>query len=181
MPSCAQVSPASGDERIARRATAPSSHDTPSRHFVWRRCGAAHARSSTPPGRAGERSPVWNSPAREEARSPLAQPTRDIVRRAAFPKGQTSLVACRLPPGTILFRQPATRRPQRQHPRLPYLPRSPPRTVVAHRVPLPTVDRVTAMAPVQTDPNAAFECSSQPPPSRCCDDRLDPPWLPRSL
>ena len=25
------------------------------------------------------------------------------------------------------------------------------------------------------DPNAAFECSSQPSPSRCCDDRLNPP------
>ncbi len=34
---------------------------------------------------------------------------------------------------------------------------------------------MTAMAPVQTDPNAAFECSSQPPPSRCCDNRLNPP------
>jgi hypothetical protein len=77
----------------------------------------------------------------------------------------------------ILFRQPATRRPQPQLPRLPYLPRSPPRTVVAHRVPLPTVDRVTAMAPVQTDPTIAFECS---PPSRCCDDRLDPPNTSRS-
>src|SRR3954454_4521076 len=31
------------------------------------------------------------------------------------------------------------------------------------------------MAPVQTVPTAAFECSSQPPTSECCDDRLNPP------
>ncbi|MEO7859287.1 MAG: hypothetical protein ABIU05_02400, partial [Nitrospirales bacterium] len=26
----------------------------------------------------------------------------------------------------------------------------------------------------------AFECSSQPPSSRCCNDYLNPPWLPLS-
>jgi hypothetical protein len=30
------------------------------------------------------------------------------------------------------------------------------------------------MAPAQTDPNAAFESSSQPPSSGCCDDHLSP-------
>src|SRR5271154_3594434 len=40
------------------------------------------------------------------------------------------------------------------------------------------VDLVTTMAPAQIDPNAAFECSSQPPSSRCCDDRLNPPSTP---
>ena len=34
---------------------------------------------------------------------------------------------------------------------------------------------MTAMALVQTDPTAAFECSSQPPTPGCCDDRLNPP------
>ena len=34
------------------------------------------------------------------------------------------------------------------------------------------------MAPVQIDPIAAFECSSQPPSSGCCDDRLNPPNIP---
>ena len=37
---------------------------------------------------------------------------------------------------------------------------------------------MTAMAPAQIDPNVVFECSSQPPPSRCCDDRLN---LPRRI
>ena len=36
------------------------------------------------------------------------------------------------------------------------------------------------MALVQIDPNVAFDCSSQPPSSRCCDDRLNPPSTPRS-
>jgi hypothetical protein len=28
-----------------------------------------------------------------------------------------------------------------------------------------------------TDPTAAFECSSQPPQSECCDDHLNPPYM----
>jgi hypothetical protein len=31
------------------------------------------------------------------------------------------------------------------------------------------------MAPSQIDPIAAFEWSSQPPSSWCCDNRLNPP------
>jgi hypothetical protein len=34
------------------------------------------------------------------------------------------------------------------------------------------------MAPAQTDPNAAFESSSQPPSSGCCDDHLSPLSVP---
>jgi hypothetical protein len=34
---------------------------------------------------------------------------------------------------------------------------------------------VTVTALVQTDPTAAFDCSSQPPTSGCCDNRLNPP------
>jgi transposase InsO family protein len=34
------------------------------------------------------------------------------------------------------------------------------------------------LTPAQIDPNAAFEWSSQPPSSRCCDDRLNPPNTP---
>lgn len=36
-------------------------------------------------------------------------------------------------------------------------------------------------SPVQTDPNAALLWPSQPPSSWCCDDRLNPSWLPWSL
>ena len=41
----------------------------------------------------------------------------------------------------------------------------------------PAVDLVRTSAPAQNDPSAVFECSSQLP-SRCCDDHLNPPWLP---
>lgn len=37
------------------------------------------------------------------------------------------------------------------------------------------------MAPAQIDPNVAFECSSQSPLSGCCDDRLNPPCIARSI
>ena len=49
------------------------------------------------------------------------------------------------------------------------------RTGSVHRVPPQVADPVTVTALVQTDPTAAFECSSQPPLPGCCDDRLNPP------
>src|SRR3990170_565178 len=131
-----------------------------------------------PLARAGGRPPVWSSPAREGARSPPAPQTRDTGRRAAALIIQTSMVACRLPSETIVFQPPATRRLQPQHPHSSCLPQSPPRTVAAHLDLPPTVDLVRTMAPDQTDPNAACASSSQPPSSRCCDDRLS---LPRRL
>src|SRR4051794_10299815 len=54
-----------------------------------------------------------------------------------------------------------------------------PRTVAAPLVLPPAVDLVTVMAPARTNPNAAFECPSQPPLSRCCDDRLKLPSFPQ--
>ena len=157
-----------------------SSRDTPDRRFEWRRCAAAPGRSSTLPARAGEQLPALSSPAREEARFPPAPRTRDTGPRAAWPIVQTSRVVSPLLSGTILSLPPAAHRPLAQHPHSPSLPLLPPRTVAAHLVLPPAVDLVTTMAPAQTDPNAAFECSSQPPSSRCCDDHLSPLWLPRS-
>jgi hypothetical protein len=37
------------------------------------------------------------------------------------------------------------------------------------------------MALVQTEPTVAFECSSQPPNSGCCDDLLNPPYAPDAV
>jgi hypothetical protein len=181
MPRCAQASPAWGDERHARRAIAPLSRDTPGHRLAWQRSAATLGRSSMPPARAGERPPASRCPARGGARSLPAPQTRDSGRRVASLIVQTSLVACRPPSGTILFRQPATHRPQPQHPHSPSLPQSPPRTVAAHRILLPAGDQVRIRAPALTDPNAASEWPSQLPPSRCCDDHLSPPCTPRSL
>ena len=77
-------------------------------------------------------------------------------------------------------RQAATHRPRPQHPRCSFPLRSPTRTGAVHRVPPQAAGLVTATALAQTDPTAAFECSSQPPPSGCCDDRLNPPNMCRS-
>jgi hypothetical protein len=41
-------------------------------------------------------------------------------------------------------------------------------------------DPATVEALVQIDPTDASECSSQPPPSGCCDDRLNPSSNPSS-
>jgi hypothetical protein len=176
-----QASPALGDERLARRAIALLSRDTPGRHFGWQRCGAAPGKSSTPPARAGERCPAWSGPAREGARSPPARQTRDSGRRAASLMASTSLVACRLPSGTIAFQPPGVHPRQRQHLHSPCRPRSLPRTVAAPLVPPPVADLVTVMAPARTDPISASASPSQLPPSRCCDDHLNPPSTPRSL
>src|SRR5829696_5638361 len=46
-----------------------------------------------------------------------------------------------------------------------------------HAVP-PWAGLATATRFARTNPNAAFECSSQPPPARCCDHRLNPPYAP---
>src|SRR5215204_6323859 len=49
------------------------------------------------------------------------------------------------------------------------------RILSVRRAPRRAAVLVKVMAPVQTAPIAAFECSSQPPTSECCDDRLNPP------
>src|SRR5207302_7463804 len=138
------------------------------------RCAATPARSLKLFVRAGAQPPAWSSLALEEMRSPPAPQMRDTGRTAASLMVKTSLVACRLPLGTILFLQPVTYQPGPQHPHLPYLPRSPPRTAAAHLALSPPGDLVRTMAPDQTDPNAACASSSQLLLQRCCDDHLSP-------
>ncbi len=93
---------------------------------------------------------------------------------------QTPLVACRPPLGTNVFPQRATLPRQIPHLRSTVPPRSQPRTADdPHAAP-----RGAGLAieehPALTDPIAASASSSQPPLSGCCDDRLNPPWTPRS-
>jgi hypothetical protein len=150
-----------GGEQIDRHAIALSSRDTPSRRFGLQRCAATPARSLKLLVRAGAQPPAWSGLALEEVRSPHAPQMRDTGRTAAWLMVETSLVACRPPFGTILFLQPATYQLGPQHPHLPYLPRSPPRTDAAHLVLPPLADLVKTKAPDQTDPNAACASSSQ--------------------
>src|SRR5438045_9332834 len=129
--------------------------------FGSQRCAATPARSLKLLVRADAQPPAWSSFAPEEVRSPPAPQMRDIGRTEASRMAETSLVACRLPFGTILFPQPATSQLVAQHLHSLCLPRSPPRPAVAHLLLLPPDDLVRTMAPDQTDPNAACASSSQ--------------------
>jgi ketosteroid isomerase-like protein len=102
---------------------------------------------------------------------------RDTGRTAASLMAEISLLACRLPFGTILILQAATSQLAAQHLHSPCLPRSPPRTGAAYLVLPPPGDLVRTIAPDQTGPNAACASSSQLLPSRCCDDHLSPAWV----
>src|SRR6202049_2559022 len=129
---------------------------------------------SPTPCRPAQKPKLRQQLSRSPRRFPPAPRTRDTGPRAAWPIVQTSRVVSPLLSGTILSLPPAAHRPLAQHPHSPSLPLLPPRTVAAHLVLPRRVDLATTMAPAQTDPNAAFESSSQPPSSGCCDDHLSP-------
>ena len=117
------------------------------------------------PGRAGSRFP----------------PARQIAHTAAWAASmmmQTPLVACRPPPGTNVFPQRATLPRQIPHLHSTVPPRSQPRTAGDPHAAPRRVGLAIEEHPALTDPNAASASSSQPPLSKCCDDRLNPPWLP---
>src|SRR4051794_41009977 len=169
------ASPASGDGPPARHATARSWPDTPDRRCAWRRCAAAHARSWTPHAPAVGRSPAPHSPAPATAQVPRVPQTTDTAPMAASLMGQISSVTCRPPPGTSGPPPRVTHRPRSPPPRLTDPPQSPPRTAAGSHAAPRRVGRATAATRlVVPDPSAVSQPSSQPPPSRCCDDHLNP-------
>src|SRR5215211_4030491 len=89
---------------------------------------------------------------------------------------QATWVTSRPPPGTSGPPPRVTRRPRSQRPRSTDPLRSPPRTAAGSHAAPRLAGRATA-APrlVAPDPSAVSQPSSQPPPSRCCDDHLNPP------
>src|SRR5712691_11026992 len=88
--------------------------------------------------------------------------------------------ACHPPSETTVRRQLATPRRQPQHPRSSAPKQSPSRTVYNSLAgPLEAALAFAKFLP-HTDPNAACIPSSQPPLLKCCDDRLNPPWVARS-
>ena len=87
---------------------------------------------------------------------------------------QRSLVASRLPSGTIVPPPTATHPPRLPPPRWTGPPRSLSRTVAfPHEAPPPAAP-ATTVGPVQPDPSSASVCPPQHPPG-CCDDHLNPP------
>src|SRR3982751_4910771 len=92
---------------------------------------------------------------------------------------QVSSVACRPPPGTSGPPPRATHRPLSPRPRSTDPPQSPPRTAAGSPAAPRLVGQATpATRLVAPDPSAVPQPSSQPPPSRCCDDHLNPGWIP---
>src|SRR4051812_49853736 len=99
---------------------------------------------------------------------------------AASLMAQVSSVACRPPPGTSGPPPRATRRPRSPRPRSTDPPQSPPRTAAGSPAAPRLVGQATpATRLVAPDPSAVSQPSSQPPPSRCCDDHLNPPTTPQ--
>ena len=179
-PGSAQASPLLAAGPIFQHATAPSSGDTPGRRCGLMRYAVTRERLSTPRARSDAPLPASCSPEPAAARSPRARQMTDIDRTRALPMARTSLVACRPPSGTIARQPPAVCRRRPQHPRSIPPSQSLPRTVPV-RPALPLAAALArVMALVQHDLIAAFASSSQTPPSRCCDDRLNPPSTPAS-
>ena len=83
--------------------------------------------------------------------------------------------------GTSGCRQPATRRPLPRRPRWSVLSRSPSRTAIARRDVEPAASLVTAAWVAEIDSFLTSSASSTPPSWMCCNDWLNPPWLPWSL
>src|SRR5258708_12920519 len=88
--------------------------------------------------------------------------------------------ACHPPSETTVRRQPATPRRQRQHPRSSAPRQSPPRIVYNSPAVLLETGLTIAKLPAHRYPKRARISSSQPPLLECCDDRLNPPWIPPS-
>src|SRR4051812_28698990 len=88
------------------------------------------------------------------------------------------MVACRLPSGPSVPPRRAIRRRQPPRPQSSIPPQSPPRIAGDPHAARQRADLATAMRLARTDPNAASEQSSQPPLTRCCDDHLNPGWIP---
>ncbi len=182
-----QASQASGAGRPVRHAIARQWPDTPDRRCASPRCAVSPERSSisgeplgsTPTAPVGGRSPALRDPAHAGSQAPPAPQTTGIAQKAASLIVQTSLVPCRRPSGTIVFRQPAAHRPQQPHPHWTSLSRPPPRTAAAPPVPQPADGLATPTYPAAPDPNVA-DPPSRHPPSRRCDDYLIPPWDPWS-
>src|SRR5215213_3737999 len=127
------------------------------------------------PAPAVGRSPAPHSPAPATAQCPRVPQTTDTAPMAASMMVQVSSVACRPPPGTSGPPPRATHRPRSPRPRSTDPPRSPPRTAAgSHAAPRLVGQAAAATQLVVPDPSAVSQPSSQPPPSRCCDDSLNP-------
>src|SRR5665647_415509 len=133
--------------------------------------------STTRPARPrSARSPALQHPARAARRSPRAPRTTGTDPRA----GRTRTATCRHPRGTTGCRRPATHLPRSPRPRWSVPARSVSRTR-ARPPDEATAPPATSSATCRSTPSSTpLACPSTPPRSRCCDDQLNPPWVPWS-
>ena len=172
--------PPSDDGPPGPRATARSSLDTRSRRSASRHYAAARARRSTALAPADAPSPGYCDPVRVRGPAPRARQTSGTASSAAASTPPGVKEASHRSPETIAHPRRATRPPIARPPRSSVPPQSLPRTAVGLRAG-PLVDRVIVMYRVRLDLIvAAVSWPSHTDPRPCCDDRLNPGWLPRS-
>ncbi len=180
-PGCPPASHASADAPTARRATARCSPGSPGCRLAWPRCDAAPETRSMPTAPGGAPPPGCSGPAPATARSAPAPQRRDNAWKAA-PTTATGETAPSHPPhGTNGCRPAAILPPPSPRPRSTSRRRSTPRTAAGVPATPPEAGQATSACHAKPDPNDADPPSHPPPPIRCCDDRLKPPWLPWSL
>src|SRR5690606_5472919 len=131
--------------------------------------------------RAGARSPSRHVLGPAEEQSPPGPRRTNTSRRAASRRGTDERVAYRPLFGTISPRPPGIPLQSPQPPRWIHRPRLPPRNVSDPLDVRPRGGRGTLTRHVPPGPRPTFEYSSHPPVIRCCDDKLNLPWTPRSL
>jgi len=173
------VGPTSDDTRLGRRATAQSWHDRQTHRCASRRSVAPLARWSTARAPSDERSRARRARACAGSPDPRVPQSIGIALTATARTEQGAMVASRQSPGTSVRPRRATlrQRPRRPHWSAP--PQSRPRTAAAPHVLPPRAGPAIATRLARLELNTAvLSSTSQPPPGGCCDDRLNPPWLP---
>ena len=174
-----RVLPPSDDMPPAPRATARSSPGNQGCRSALPRCAAARAKSSMALFPTGRRPPAHRDLPPVTARSPRARQSSGNARTSAWTNvtdaTEPYLRPCETSetrPAVIL--QPSSPRPRSRAPR-----RSTPRTVADAPATLQEVALAIAACPAVPDPNVV-DPPSHHPPSRCCDNQLNPPWAPLS-
>ena len=172
------TSPALAVGRIDQRAIVPWSLDILERRCGSPHCAGAHERSWMARDRVDRRWFVHRDLGRARLRVPHVRRTKGSARIPALTTARNVLVAGRPPSGTTVLRQPAIPRRQPQHPRS-IAPRQSPSRTVCNSLAVPLeAGLAIAKSLAHTDPNACIS-SSQPLLLKCCDDRLNPPNMPR--
>ena len=175
-----RVSLLSGDTPPAPHATARSSPGNQGCRSALPRCAAARARSSMALFPTERRPPAHQDLPPVTARSPPARQSSGNARTSAWMNAIDVTGPYLRPCETSEIRPAVILRPSSPRPRSRAPRQSTPRTVADAPATLQEVALAIAACPAVPDQNVADPPSNHPP-SRCCDNQLNPPWLPLSL